>query len=86
MADTDTSSLVAEFCTAAIQKGDFASPAKLDHELHTRMKKAAAQLHSLGELGMRALEAMLEHESPHVRSWIAAELLSKGNGQISGVR
>lgn len=79
MAEVEISSLVSEFCAAAIEKGDFASPSKLDRELHARMAKAVAQLRSMGESGAKALEALLKHESPHVRTWIAAELLATGN-------
>ena len=70
---------VREFCAAAIEKGDFASPASHDRKLHAAMSRAVQKLHSLGASGAEALRALLQHESPHVRSWVAAELLAAGD-------
>ncbi len=36
-----------EFCVAAIEKGDFAEPASLDHSLYKAMARAVKKLRSL---------------------------------------
>ncbi|HEY6094999.1 MAG TPA: HEAT repeat domain-containing protein [Gallionellaceae bacterium] len=79
MTGIKVSSIIAEFCEAAIEKGDFESTPKLDRELHSRMAKSISRLNSLGEAGLRSIEALLKHQSPYVRSWAAAELLANGN-------
>lgn len=76
--EDDTISAVRDFCEAALEKGDYA-PAGRDKKLHRCMTAAVRTLHSLGEPGAVALHQLLQHESPHVRSWIAAELLSRGD-------
>ena len=79
---TDTEELAAalkEFCAAAVEKGDFASPAKRDHQLHDAMAQAVTKLRSFGGPGSVALRTLLKHESQHVRSWAATELLAAGD-------
>jgi len=76
---------VNEFCKAAIEKGDFASPAKRDHKLHAIMGKAVQKLYSLGVPGMDALKSLLKHESKYVRNWIATELLASGDADAKKV-
>lgn len=76
--DEITAALIA-FCAAADEKGDFASPAKLDHQLHAAMAQAVKKLHSFGGAGSVALKSLLKHKSLHVRSWAAAELLAAGD-------
>ena len=70
---------LSQFRAAAIEKGDFATPAQRDHALHRQMKGAAEALDAAGDLGEAAFRTLLEDESAHVRSWAAAELLSRGD-------
>jgi len=70
--------VLAEFRNAAIEKADFAKPARRDSDLHDRMKNALIRLREAGDSGDAAFRRLLEDESPHVRSWVAAELLSRG--------
>lgn len=63
---------------AAIDKGDIASSAPRDHELHRIMGDACRVLDEEGAPGSEALRRLLTDESPHVRKWVAAELLSRG--------
>jgi hypothetical protein len=39
------------------------------------MYDAYEKLRSFGSDGLSAFQLLLEHESPHVRKWVAAELL-----------
>jgi len=73
------SDLVEVFRVAAIEKGDFAEPPERDHELHARMRSALSELQEWGASGHAALRQMLLDISPHVRCWVAAELLSRGD-------
>lgn len=68
-----------QFRDAAISKGDFATPASLDHKLHAQMSRAATILLSGSYEGREAFSSLLEDESPHVRQWAAAQLLSEGD-------
>jgi hypothetical protein len=68
---------IEEFRAAAIAKADFAAPASRDHALHRRMADAFEYLASQGSEGHTAFFAMLHDESPHVRDWVAAQLLSQ---------
>jgi hypothetical protein len=65
-------------CQAAIIKGDYKTPAKLDHKLHRQMSIAYNNLLTRGTEGEKAFKHLLKHENKHVRSWVAAQLLSKG--------
>ncbi len=76
---------VNRFREAAILKGAFASPAKRDHALHQAMKLAWRDLYSLGPVGRDAFRGMLADESPYVRMWVAAQLLSEGDVGAAGV-
>ena len=67
-----------EFRSAASAKGDFHVDTTEDHTLHERMTAAFAFLASLGPEGRAAFVALLEDDSPHVRSWVSAQLLSEG--------
>ena len=68
-----------QFRDAAITKGDFATPASLDHKLHAQMAKAAKILLSGSSEGREAFSSLLQDDSPHVRGWAAAQLLSEGD-------
>ena len=68
-----------QFRDAAISKGDFATPASLDHKLHGQMSQAATILLSGSSEGREAFSSLLEDDSPHVRGWAAAQLLSEGD-------
>jgi len=70
---------IEEFRDAANTKADGLAPASRDHALHTRMVGAFACLTSFGSAGQTAFAALLHDESPHVRSWVAAQLLSTGD-------
>ena len=74
-----TDSLLASFRDAAIRKGEILLPAKIDHQLHREMAMAFWALQDLGEPGMKAFRSLLHDESPEVRGWAAAELLSEGD-------
>jgi hypothetical protein len=72
------SAAIDEFRAAANTKADGARPVSLDHALHARMSRAYHYLVSLGEGGRAAFSALLHDESPCVRAWVAAQLLSEG--------
>jgi hypothetical protein len=72
---------IAEFRAAASDKGDFRADCTEDHALHERMAKAFRYLASQGTAGHAAFSALLEDESPHVRSWVAAQLLSENDSR-----
>ncbi len=67
------------FCRAANQKGDFAEPASRDHALFEEMEHAWQVLKSHGSKGQEAFVALLGDESPHVRTWVASQLLALGD-------
>lgn len=69
----------AEFRRAAIEKGDFADPARRDHALHAAMSAAWRELESNSDAGRRAFRSLLLDESPQVRIWVAAQLLALGD-------
>jgi hypothetical protein len=71
----------AEFRAAASAKGDFRADSAEDHALHERMAQAFRFLHGQGAEGRAAFAALLEDESPHVRSWVSAQLLSEGDAR-----
>ncbi len=71
---------IQRFRTAAIQKGDFAQPAAEDHRLHREMATAWRELHNQGIAGRDAFKKLLADESKYVRGWVAAQLLSEGEG------
>jgi hypothetical protein len=62
-----------------MEKGDFVTPARKDHRLHRQMQKAWRFLAEQGEAGKNAFAGLLTDESVHVRTWVAAQLLSEGN-------
>ena len=70
---------------AALAKGDFATPATLDHELYDAIGAADTKLRSLGASGISALRSLLDHESPHVRMWVASSLLRDGDDSAKKV-
>jgi hypothetical protein len=77
--------LIAAFRSAAIAKGDFAGTASLDHKFHNQMSSALRQLRRLGEPGEIAFRGLLNDNSPHVKSWVAAELLARGDQDAHAV-
>jgi hypothetical protein len=77
--EDQVSSLVDAFRQAAIEKGDFATPAKRDHQLYDAMRNSYVELKSMGRTGDDALTLLLDDDSVHVRTWIAAALLVDGN-------
>ena len=70
--------LVQTFRIAAIAKGDFAEPSH-DREFFARMRASLHAIRELGEPGCAALRALLLDSSPHVRCWVAADLLTRGD-------
>jgi hypothetical protein len=70
---------IQEFRTAADSKADGVSPASKDRALHARMARALGCLSLHGSDGLVAFSALLHDQSPHVRSWVAAELLAAGD-------
>jgi hypothetical protein len=83
--DGDVATLVGRLCDAAIAKGDFASNPSEDHALHRQIGIAIMSLRELGPQGHIALEGLLEHSSPHVRSWVATQLLLDGQPKAVSV-
>lgn len=77
-------SLVDTFRRAAINKGDF-SAAGRDRKLYEVMRDSYHRLMALGEDGLRELTGLLDDESIHVRTWIAAALLREGSNQARKV-
>jgi hypothetical protein len=80
----DVADLVNRFRSAAIAKGDFASGAR-DAELHQQMSDAYRSLVAEGDHGIVAFTELLSDPSPHVRSWVAAQLLFTGNASARPV-
>jgi hypothetical protein len=76
---------VALFRSAALEKADFAGPARRDHALHRQMRDAFRELQTLGAPGQAAFRKLLDDASPHVRIWVAAELLSRGDQEAQRV-
>jgi hypothetical protein len=70
---------IAAFRSAAIAKGDIASPRSLDLALLQRLADAFHELDSAGPDGRAAFKQLLADRSPHVRRWTAAQLLSEGD-------
>jgi len=71
--------LIAKFRRAAIEKGDFATPAKQDHRLYDEMRTAVLEIGKFNSAGKEAFKALLTDESVHVRNWVAATLLVEGD-------
>jgi hypothetical protein len=67
--------VVERFRAAAVEKGDFATPAARDHRLHDAIVAAGRELLRMGDDGASALRALLDDESQHVRSWAAVGFL-----------
>lgn len=81
----DITDMIRRFRDAAVRKGDFCPSPNLDSRLHAQMAKACIDLESQGEQGSAALHSLLHDESPWVRSWVAAHLLSQGDLQARPV-
>jgi hypothetical protein len=75
------SEATAEFRAAASAKDDFRLDSAEDHALHDRMARAFRFLASQGPAGRAAFAALLDDESPHIRSWVAAQLLSENDAR-----
>jgi len=78
---SDLAQAIDRFCRAAVSKGDFAYPASKDHKLHAEMGTAAREILSKGTIGLAAFMELLSHASPHVRSWVSAQLLASGHSE-----
>lgn len=74
---------VKQFREAAIAKADGAEPAETDHALHELMAVAWKFLEKQGATGREAFSSLLMDESPYVRLWVAAQLLSEGKGEAA---
>lgn len=75
----EIAALVQSLCDCAIAKGDFAADSSEDRALHRQIGVAIGSLRELGQDGRLALERLLDHTSPHVRSWVATQLLLDGH-------
>jgi hypothetical protein len=75
----EVAQLILRFRAAATEKGDLATPPERDQALHAEMKEAILQLREVGDAGEAALRSLLLDQSPRVRSWVAAEFLSRGD-------
>ena len=76
---------ISAFREAANAKGDFQPLAARDHALHAAMQRAVREFDAAGLQGLSALRVLAEDSSPHVRSWAAAELLSRGDTTMVAV-
>lgn len=70
---------IAAFRSAAIAKGDIASPRSLDIAFLERLTDAFAELDDAGPEGRAAFKNLLQDRSPYVRRWAAHQLLSEGD-------
>ncbi len=70
---------ITAFRSAAIAKGDIASPRSLDIAFLERLADAFAELDEAGPEGRAALKNLLQDRSPYVRRWAAHQLLSEGD-------
>lgn len=70
---------ISAFRSAAIAKGDIASPRSLDIAFLERLADAFAELDAAGPEGRAALKNLLQDRSPYVRRWAAHQLLSEGD-------
>ncbi len=70
---------IAAFRSAAIAKGDIASPRSLDIAFLERLGDAFHELDAIGPEGRSALKNLLQDRSPYVRRWAAHQLLSEGD-------
>ena len=75
------SEAIAEFRATASAKGNFSADCAEDHALHERMTRAFRFLANQGPAGRNAFVALLDDESPHVRSWVAAQLLFENDAR-----
>ena len=73
------SDAIAAFRSAAIAKGDIASPRSLDIAFLERLAAAFDELDAAGPEGRAALKHLLKDRSPYVRRWAAHQLLSEGD-------
>src|SRR4051794_14869768 len=76
---SDLDSAITTFRAAAVAKGDFQTPTARDHALQAVMQRALFEFDAAGLAGLTALGVIAQDSSPHVRSWAAAELLSRGD-------
>lgn len=58
-------------------------PPSRDHRLVDAMREAVMEMLKAGEDGERAFRSLLQDSSAHVRSWVAAELLARGDAAAS---
>jgi hypothetical protein len=79
-----TEEAVRRFREAAIAKAHFET-ARRDHALHRTMVKYWRFLSAQGPEGRNAFRALLADESPEVRLWVAAQLLSEGDSDAAMV-
>ncbi len=70
---------IAAFRSAAIAKGDIASPRSLDIAFIEGLAAAFDELETAGPEGRAALKQLLKDRSPYVRRWAAHQLLSEGD-------
>ena len=77
--------LVRRFREAAISKGAFQVNPREDHRLHAEMARAFRALESRGPEVQAAFQSLLLDQSAHVRSWVAAQMLSQGEGSARSV-
>ena len=74
-----TAELIQRFRDAAIKKADGLGVDEDDEDaaLYLRMASAFRDLSAQGETGREAFRELLHDDSPYVRSWVAAQLLSE---------
>lgn len=77
--------VVQEFRDAAIRKADFVSPPSDDHVLHKTLSDTWRFLYSQGTDGRMAFRNLLTDQSPHVRLWVASQLLAEGEADAATI-
>ena len=80
-----TQELLARFREAANRKGAASPSPRLDHHEHLLMAEAFWALEDQGSIGRDAFRSLLGDASPHVRIWVAAQLLSEGDASVRSV-
>jgi hypothetical protein len=74
-----------QFRMAAIAIGRGPLTPRRESDLHRRMQETAGWLNAAGAVGTAVFRDLLQDPSPHVRFWVATELLAKGLADVRPV-
>ena len=75
---SDINSLIEIFRDAAIKKGDGADPNEKDSDLFMQLSDVYDEIERSGEEGLKLFSHLLLDSSPHVKLWVASQLLYNG--------